>query len=186
VRRSGEAAFGVAEAREGVEQDAAARWVAWLLLAGQCVLAASLAWQWLCVSTHRLYLGERQTTESSAPTRARQRFEIAGGRVEPQILTSEDARLSFPVDLRRPSELRLRAVPGSHATIEIALVQQGARRVLVRRSLSEPADIAEPLPPTLGRLELANQGELVWSDPRVVQQADCSRSSCETGWPSTT
>ena len=149
-----------------------APWVGWLLAAGQCVLAASLAWQWLCVSTHRLYLGERQTTQSAAPARARQRFEVGGGRVEPQILTSEDARPSFPVDFPRPSELRLRAVPGSQATLEIAIVQQGARRVLYRRRLSEAADIAQALPPTVGQLELANQGALLWSDPRVVQEAD--------------
>ena len=162
----------VALGSDRVEAPSAPQWVGWLLAAGQCLLAVSLAWQWLCVSTYRLYLDERRAPESSAPARARQRFEIRGGRVEPQILTTEDERLSFPVDFPRPSELRLRAVPGSQATFEIAIVQQGARRVLYRRRLSEAADIAQPLPPTIGLLELASQGELVWSDPRVVQGAD--------------
>ena len=147
-------------------------WAGWLLAAGQCLLAVSLAWQWLCVSTSRLYLDERRAPESSAPARARQRFEIRGGRVEPQVLTTDDERLSFPVDFRRPSELRLRVVPGSQATFEIAIVQQGVRRVLSRRRLSAAADIVQPLPPTIGQLELANQGALLWSDPRVVQRAD--------------
>ncbi len=121
---------------------------------------------------YRLYLDERRAPESSAPARARQRFEIRGGRVEPQILTAEDERLSFPVDFPRPSALHLRVVPRGQATIEIAIVQQGARRELFHRRLSAAADIAQPLPPTIGLLELANQGELVWLDPRVVREAD--------------
>ena len=63
-------------------------------------------------------------------------------------------------------------VPSSQATFEIAIVERGARRILCRRTLSEAADIAQPLPPTSGVLELANEGELRWSDPRVVQEAD--------------
>jgi lysophospholipase L1-like esterase len=162
----------VALGSDRVEAPSAPQWVGWLLAAGQCLLAVSLAWQWLCVSTYRLYLDERRAPESSVPARARQRFEVGGGRVKPQILTAEDERLSFPVDFPRPSTLRLRAVPRGQATIEIAIVQQAARRVLYRRRLSEAADIAQPLPPTIGLLELANQGELLWSDPRVVQEAD--------------
>jgi len=162
----------VALGSDRVEAPSAPQWVGWLLAAGQCLLAISLAWQWLCVSTYRLYLDERRAPESSAPARARQRFEVRGGRVEPQILTTEDERLSFRVDFPRPSELRLRAVPRSQATFEIAIVQRGARRVLYRQRLSEAADIAQSLPPTIGLLELASQGELLWSDPRVVQQAD--------------
>ncbi len=147
-------------------------WVGWLLVAGQCLLAATLAWQWLCVSTYRLYLDERRAPESSAPAGARQRFAVSGDRVEPQILTTEDERLSFPIDFRRSAELRLRAVPRSQATLEIAIVQKGARRMLQRQTLSEAADIAQSLPPTTGLLELASQGDLLWSDPRVVRKAD--------------
>jgi hypothetical protein len=155
-----------------VEASSASRSVGWLLVAGQCLLAVSLAWQWLCVSTYRLYLDEGRAPENSVPARARERFAVGGGRVEPQILTTEDERLSFLVDFPRRSELHLRAVPSGPATIEIAIVQQGARRVLYRRRLSQAADITQPLPPTTGLLELANQGELLWSDPRVVQEAD--------------
>jgi len=154
------------------EARSAPQWVRWLLAAGQCALVISLAWQWLCVSTYRLYLDGLRVPESPSPARARQRFEIRGGRVQPQILTAEDEHLCFPVDFPRPSELRLRAVPVTQATMEIAIVRQGARRMLYRRRLSEPTEIALPLPPTIGLLELVNQGELLWSDPRVVQQAD--------------
>src|SRR5512136_1472953 len=93
------------------EAPSAPRWVGWLLVAGQCLLAIALAWQWLCVSTYRLYLDERRAPEGSASARARQRFEIRDGRVEPQILATEDERISFPVDFPRPSELRVRVVP---------------------------------------------------------------------------
>jgi lysophospholipase L1-like esterase len=63
-------------------------------------------------------------------------------------------------------------VPRSQATFEIAILERGARRILCRRTLSEAADIAQPLPATSGVLELANEGELLWSDPRVVQEGD--------------
>jgi len=49
----------VAPGSERVEAWAAPRWVGWLLVAGQCLLAISLGWQWLCVSTYRLYLDQR-------------------------------------------------------------------------------------------------------------------------------
>lgn len=149
----------------------APQWVGWLLAASLCLLAISLAWQWLCVGTYRLYLDERRAPEISAPVRARQRFDVAAGRVTPQIVSTGDERLSFPIDLPRPSELRLRVVPGTQATFEIVIVEPGARVILCRRTLSEPADIAQPLPATSGVLELANEGELLWSDPRVVQEA---------------
>lgn len=152
--------------------EAPSAWVGWLLAAGQCLLGVTLAWQWLCVSTYRLYLDERRAPEISALGRARQRFAVKGDRVEPQILATEDERLSFPVDFPRPSELRLRAVPSSQATIEIAIVQQGARRRLYRRTLSDTADITQSLPPITGLLEVLNQGDLLWADPRVVQEAN--------------
>jgi lysophospholipase L1-like esterase len=146
-------------------------WFGRLLVAGQCALAVSLAWQWLCVSTHRLYLDERRAPVS-APVGARQRFDVLGGRVKPQIVSTENERLSFPLDFRRPSELDLRVVPRRQASFEIAIVEGGSRRILQRGTLTEAADIAQPLPATNGVLELANEGPLLWSDPRVVQGAD--------------
>ncbi len=154
-----------------IEAASPPEWWGWLLAASQCLLALWLASQWLSGSTHRLYLHERRAPDSSASAGARQRFDVRSGRVEPQILTADEL-VSFPVDFPRPSELRLRVVPRSEATFEIAVVQQGARRILYRRRLLEPADITQPLPPTAGLLDLASQGELVWSDPRVVQETD--------------
>ena len=142
-----------------------------LLVAGQCALALSLVWQWLCVSNHRLYLDERRAPVS-APVGARQRFDVFAGRVTPQIVTTGSARLAFPVDFRRPSELALRVVPRPQATFEIAIVEQGVRRVLRRGTLAAPADIAAGLPPLSGVIELTNEGGLLWSDPRVVERAD--------------
>src|SRR4029453_13243130 len=126
-------------------------WFGRLLAAGQCVLGVSLAWQWLCVSTHRLYLDERRA--GSGPVRARQRFDVLGGRVKPQIVSTENERLSFPLDFRRPSELELRVVPRRQAGFEIDIVERGSRRVLQRGTLTEAADIAQPLPATNGVLE---------------------------------
>jgi hypothetical protein len=108
----------------------------------------------------------------SATVHARQRFDVSGGRVAPQIVSTADERLSFPVDFPRPSELRLRVVPRTQATFEIAIVDEGGRRTLCRRTLGEATDVAQPLPAISGALELANEGELLWSDPRAVLEAD--------------
>jgi hypothetical protein len=156
------------------ERPSARRWVGWLLVLGQCVLALSLIREWLYVGTYRLYLDKRLEPATSGPGLARQRFEVRGGQVEPQILPTEAERLSFPVDFPWPSQLRLRVVPSGQATVEIAVVEQGIRRTLCRRTLSEEVEITQPLPPTAGLLELANQGELRWSDPRVVKEPDVS------------
>jgi len=146
-------------------------WFGRLIAAVQCALAISVAWQWLCVSTHRLYLDERRAPESE-PVRARQRFDVLGGRVKPQIVSTENERLSFPLDFRGTSELDLRVVPRRQASFEIAIVERGSRRVLHRGTLTEAADIVQPLPATNGVLELANEGPLLWSDPKVVQGGD--------------
>lgn len=150
-------------------------WFGRLLAAGQCALAISLTWQWLCVSTHRLYLDERRAP-ASAPVRARQRFDVLGGRVKPQIVVTENERLSFPLDSRRRSELYLQVIPRRQASFEIAVVERGVRRILRRGTLAEAADIAQSLPVTNGVLELANEGPLLWSDPRVVRGVDGGRT----------
>jgi hypothetical protein len=147
-------------------------WVGRLLAAGQCVLTISLAWQWLCVSTYRLYLDERRAPGVSAGIGVLQRFDVSGGRVVPQIVSTEDVRLAFPVGFSSPSELRLRVVPRGQATFEVAIVEGGARRIFSRRRLSEAADVVQWLPATSGVLELANEGPLRWSDARLVQEAD--------------
>ena len=135
----------------------------------QLLLAFSVAKQWLFVGTHRFYL-DRRSESSSIASRASQRFDIVGGRVEPQILTPEDDRLSFPVAFPWASRLEVRAVPVGRATVEIVVVERGHRLTLARRFLAEPADLTLPLPPVTGQLELVNEGALRWSDPRVVQQ----------------
>ena len=147
------------------------RSVRWFALGVQLLLAVSVAKQWLFVGTYRFYLDGRSEPTSSIAPRASQRFDIEGGRVEPQILATEDDRLSFPVAFPWRSSLEVRAVPVGRATVEIAVVERGHRLILSRRSLAEPADITLPLPPITGQLELVNEGALRWSDPRVVQQA---------------
>jgi hypothetical protein len=162
----------VAPGSQRVKGPSVDRWVGWLLALGQCLLALSLIRDWLYAGTYRLYLDKRLEPGPSVPALARQRFEIRGGRVEPQIVSSEDERLAFPVDFPWPSQLRLRAVPSVQATVEIAIVEQGIRWTLYRRTLFEAAEIVQRVPPTTGVLELANQGALRWTDPRVVTEPD--------------
>jgi lysophospholipase L1-like esterase len=141
----------------------------WFAFGAQLLLALSVAKQWLFVGTYRFYLDRTSEATSSIAPRASQRFDIVGGRVEPQILTTDDERLSFPVAFPWRSQLEVRAVPVSRATVEIAVVERGHRLVLARRALAEPADITVRLPPVTGQLEFVNEGALRWSDPRVVQ-----------------
>ncbi len=150
------------------EAPSATGWLGWILGAILCVLACTLAWQWLCVSTYRLYLDEKRAPEMLASRSARQRFDLAGDRVVPQIVSAEDERLSFPVGFARPSRLHLKVIPKNQATFEIALIEGGSRRVFSRQRVSGPTEISERLPATNGVLELANEGDLEWSDPRVV------------------
>jgi lysophospholipase L1-like esterase len=150
------------------------RRLCWFALGVQLLLALFVAKQWLFVGTYRFYLDRRSEPSISSTARARQRFDIVGGRVEPQILTTENDRLSFPVAFPWRSQLEVRAVPVSRATLEIAVVERGQRVTLSRRSLTQPADITLRLPPVTGQLELANEGALRWSDPRVVQQTTLS------------
>lgn len=138
------------------------------LTVGQCVLGLALSWAWLCTSTYRLYVDERQPPKASRLASARQRFEVRGDRVEPQILTADDEHLSFRVDFPWPSQLRVRAIPSGQAVIEVVVVEQGARRTLLRRTLSEATEITQSLPPTVGLLEISNRGGVQWLDLRVV------------------
>jgi lysophospholipase L1-like esterase len=151
------------------------QWPWGVLLVGECLLSLLLFRQWLCVGTHRFYLENRPPTAMAAPETARQRFEVRNGRVEPEILATEGQRVTFPVDLNSPSRLYLRAVSSGPATIEIAVVEGGSRRTLYRHALSGTREIAEPVPPTTEAIELVNQGEVRWVDPRVVDEPSWTR-----------
>jgi lysophospholipase L1-like esterase len=98
---------------------------------------------------------------------ARQQFEVRGSRVEPEIVALGNENISFPVDIPWPSQILVRAAPGGKADIEIAVVEEGTRRILLSRRLFRPADIALSMPPVKGNLEFVNRGDVRWTDPRV-------------------
>jgi lysophospholipase L1-like esterase len=133
-------------------------------------LALSLAHQWLSVGTHRFYLENRPEGLTSPTETARQRFELRGGRVEPEIMAAESQTLTFPVALRGAGRFLVRAVSSVPAIIEIAVVERGVQRTLYRRALSGTADIAEPVPPTAEAIALVNQGGVRWLDARLVDE----------------
>ncbi len=133
------------------------------------IVTILLVRQWLYASTYRLYLEDAPAQGQTVLSR--QRFEIVGDRVEPQILSAPADRVAFPVDLPAPSQLRVRAVPSADATVEIAILDAGGRRLLARRTLTGPTDIVLDVPPLSGRLELANRGEVRWLDPRLWREA---------------
>jgi hypothetical protein len=142
-------------------------WAAWLLALGHAVLVVGLLHQWLYAATFRFFVDEHAPS-----SRIRQRFDLRDGRVDPQILATDRGRLAFPIESSLPSRFRLRAVPEGRAGLEIALLEGGARRTIYRRTLHEAVEIAEPLPPTRGLLQIDTLGELRLSDPRVVEEPD--------------
>jgi lysophospholipase L1-like esterase len=147
-----------------------AKWVGRLLLVGGGCLALSLAHQWLSVGTHRFYLENRPEGSTPATETARQRFEVRGGRVEPEIMAAESQTLAFPIALGTAGRFHVRALSSGPATIEVAVVEQGVRRTLCRRALSGTADIAEAVPVAAEAIALVNQGVVRWVDPRIVDE----------------
>jgi lysophospholipase L1-like esterase len=139
----------------------------WLLLvaiAAQGVLTVELALQWLYVGTRRLYLGQ----EAAGPGTARQRFDVVGARVQPEIVAADDGRIAFPVALQLPARLRVRAVAKAPATVEVASVEDGSRRALAHAAVQGTAEIDVPVPARTRAIELANDGAVRWVDARLV------------------
>lgn len=143
-------------------------WVWRGLVAAQCLLAVLGVRQWLYASTYRLYLDP--TAAQASAGLSRQRFEIVGDRVQPQVLSAPGDRVSFPVAIPEPTELRVRAVPSGAAVLEIAALRAGRRDVLRRVALTGASEIRQPVPPLAGRLELSGDAAVEWLDPRLVRE----------------
>jgi hypothetical protein len=125
------------------------RLVRWLALGAQLLLALSVAKQWLFVGTYRFYLDGRSVSPGAIAARASQRFDVVRGRVEPQILTPDVDRLSFPVAYSWPSRLEVRAVPVGQATVEIAVVERASPSRIApfpdgARDITPPASCYRP------------------------------------------
>jgi lysophospholipase L1-like esterase len=140
------------------------RWALAAALAVQVLLTAAVVQQWLYVGTRRLYLDAAQT----APAGARQRFPIRDGRVQPEIVVEGRERITFPVALPLPARLVGLVGLDPAASVEVAAVGAGGRRVLERQALTEVAWVEHQLPADTRAVELASEGRVRFGDLRLV------------------
>src|SRR5205814_10265799 len=92
---------------------------------------------WFSATTQRLYVDE-----DSAPSQQQgtvwQHFGVRGHEVVPEIITSDEARFTFPISLATRQTLRFTAHPDGEASYEISLATGGTSRQLVARRIDRP------------------------------------------------
>lgn len=137
-----------------------------LLLFLQLALICLIVGEWLFVSTHRLYLEDR--TDDASQGTAWEHFVAENGFIVPKIITRDDARFTFHLDLYTSSVLHVRATPDGPAACEVYLVKNGARTLLLQASLSGPFSASALVPSGPVDVEIVNHGVITWSDLRVV------------------
>src|ERR1700704_6408267 len=115
----------------------------------QMSVAIALLGQWLYVATYRLYLEDR--TDTGKQGTAWQHFVVENDNVVPQIVTRNDARISFDLKLPITSTLRFRATPDGPAGYEVYLVRNGTKQLLQQNQFSGPTSGALALPPGLNQ-----------------------------------
>jgi lysophospholipase L1-like esterase len=130
----------------------------------QLLLTAGLVQQWLYVGTRRLYLDAAETAAAGA----RQRFPIRDGRVQPEIVVEGGERITFPVALPLPVRMVGLVEPDPAATVEVAAVGAGGRRVLERQRITEVTWIEHRLPAETRAVEFTSEGRVRFGDMRLV------------------
>ena len=141
------------------------RLLAFLLLA-QFLLVCTIIVQWLYVGTHRLYLEDR--TDNRRQGTAWQEFLVEHGSVVPKIITRNDARTTFDINLKRSSTLSFTVTPADSAAFEIYLLRNGERLQLLKGNGTSPITRSAYLPAGRESIEIDNRGEMTWSDLRIV------------------
>jgi len=146
---------------------AAIRWI-WLHAALFLVCLGGTV-DWLAARTHRLYVDEHADATRQAGT-VWQHFGIRGHGVVPEIISRDDGRFVFPVDLRADHQLTFRVRPqGGVASYQIHLRRGDERRLLASETLSESRTRTISIPRGIGELEFSEHGSLAWFDLRLVR-----------------
>lgn len=124
---------------------------------------------WLTARTHRLYVDEHADATKQAGT-VWQHFGIRGHAVVPEIISRDDGRFVFPVNLRAEHQLTFKAKPqGGAASYQIYLRRGEERRLLVSETLSKSRTCTISVPRGIGELEFSEHGSLAWFDLRLVR-----------------
>lgn len=145
-----------------------------VLVAVQLVVACVMIVDWLFVTTHRFYLEDR--ADGAKQGTAWQHFLVEGNHVVPQIVTRNDAQVTFDLNLKRSSILNFRVNSIGAGAYEIYLVKDGSKHLLatdqMRRreseTMSETLSGTVPLPSGRESLEIYNHGAVTWYDLRAI------------------
>jgi lysophospholipase L1-like esterase len=130
------------------------------------VVLLLVARNWAYVTTYRLYLDHRITSEHST---AAQQFDIEGARVVPLIVTRGPDRVAFATEVGQDSTVRVDLRPAAPTTYAIEWRRGSSREVLAQGVVNGPLSIACAYPTGTGVLELVSGGPLTWADARVVR-----------------
>lgn len=146
-----------------VSRSVRAIYVALLLV---CVCAAA---DWFTARTRRLYVDEHADATKQAGT-VWQHFGIRGHGVVPAIVSRDDGRFVFPIDLRLPHKLVFKLKPqGGAASYQIYLRRGDERRLLASETVSKSGTRTVSIPRGAGELEFSEQGSLAWLDLRLIR-----------------
>ena len=141
------------------------RWPKLLLIA--VCLAAII--DWFSATTQRLYVEEDSATSQQQGT-VWQHFGVRGHEVVPEIITSDEARFTFPISLATRQTLRFTTHPDGEASYEISLATGGTSRQLVARRIDRPQSERISIPSANSELRFAVHGRVAWLDLRLTRQ----------------
>lgn len=143
-----------------------------MLMVAQILVVCVITGKWLYVTTHRFYLEDR--SDDAKQGTSWQHFVVEKDAVVPQIITRNDARLAFDLDLTKTSVLSFGAKSTSSGGYEIYLVSGGIKRLLFadhfQDRLSPSVYHSAFLPSGKLRLEIYSHGAVTWNDLRAITQ----------------
>lgn len=124
---------------------------------------------WFAARTRRLYVDEHADATKQAGT-VWQHFGIRGHAVVPAIVSRDEGRFVFPINLRTPHKLIFKLKPqGGVASYQIYLRRGGERRLLASETLSKSGTRTVSIPRGIGELEFSEHGSLAWLDLRLIR-----------------
>ncbi|MFN2621935.1 MAG: hypothetical protein ABR611_03730 [Chthoniobacterales bacterium] len=124
---------------------------------------------WFSATTQRLYVDEDSAASQQQGT-VWQHFGVRGHEVVPEIITSDEARFTFPVSLSTRQTLRFTAHPDGEAAYEIILATGGTSRQLLARRIDRPQSERISVPSGNSELRFAVHGRIAWLDLRLTRQ----------------
>lgn len=139
-----------------------------ILVVAQILLLCVVAGKWLYVTTHRFYVEDR--TDNRKQGTSWQHFAVEKDSVVPQIITRNDAYISFEMNLTKSSVLYFGAKSTGLGSYEIYSRRDGVRNLLFKDQCSELVSRSAVLPAGREIIEIYNRGAVTLYDLRAVTQ----------------